>query len=67
MKLFLSIPADSLINFQGFNGTVTELVDAPSARGRAQIKGVDFKLHPEFKGPLATLCNDVKMTIVVLS
>ena len=28
---------------------------------------MDLKVHPELKGPLATLCNDPKTTIVVLS
>ena len=53
--------------FQGFNATLTESVDTPGTRGGDQIKEMDLKLHPELKGPLATLCNDPKTTIVVLS
>lgn len=51
----------------GFNATLTESVDTPGTRGGDQIKEMDLKLHPELKGPLATLCGDPKTTIVVLS
>lgn len=51
----------------GFNATLTESVDTPGRRGADQIKEMDLKLNPELKGPLTTLCNDPKTTVVVLS
>ncbi|CAI0409282.1 unnamed protein product [Linum tenue] len=50
----------------GFNATLTEQVDTPGRRGD-QIKEMELKLRPDLKGPLTTLCNDPKTTIVVLS
>ncbi|XP_020579961.1 alpha,alpha-trehalose-phosphate synthase [UDP-forming] 1-like [Phalaenopsis equestris] len=51
----------------GFNSTLTEPVESSGRRGGDQIKEMELKLHPELKGPLATLCNDLKTTIIVLS
>ncbi|KAF8409157.1 hypothetical protein HHK36_005230 [Tetracentron sinense] len=52
---------------QGFNATLTELVDTPGRRGGDQIKEMELKLHPDLKEPLTTLCNDPNTTTVVLS
>nr|CAD1834005.1 unnamed protein product [Ananas comosus var. bracteatus] len=51
----------------GFNATLTEPVESSGIRGGDQIKEMELKLHPELKGPLATLCDDPQTTVVVLS
>ncbi|KAG0485014.1 hypothetical protein HPP92_009093 [Vanilla planifolia] len=51
----------------GFNSTLTELVECSGRRGGDQIKEMELKLHPDLKGPLTTLCNDSKTTVIVLS
>lgn len=62
ISIFMVLPT-----FQGFNSTLTELMDTPGGRGGDQIKDMELKLHPELKGSLMALCNDPKTTIVVLS
>lgn len=46
---------------------MTEPVESSGIRGGDQIKEMELKLHPELKGPLATLCDDPQTTVVVLS
>ncbi|WOL11113.1 alpha,alpha-trehalose-phosphate synthase [Canna indica] len=49
----------------GFNATMTESIESPGRTGSDEIK--ELKLHPDLRGPLATLCNDAQTTVVVLS
>lgn len=51
---------------QGFNGTLTEPVDAQGRR-IDQFKEMELKLHPDLKEPLKKLCDDPKTTTIVLS
>ncbi|KAK8967942.1 Alpha,alpha-trehalose-phosphate synthase [UDP-forming] 1 [Platanthera guangdongensis] len=51
----------------GFSSTLTELVESSGRRGGDQIKEMELKLHLDLKGPLRTLCNDPKTTVVILS
>ncbi|XP_020266273.1 alpha,alpha-trehalose-phosphate synthase [UDP-forming] 1 [Asparagus officinalis] len=51
----------------GFNATLTESVESSGRRGGDQIKEMELKLHHDLKGPLTTLCQDIKTTVIVLS
>lgn len=55
------------MKLQGFNSTLTEVVESSGRRGGDQIKEMELKLHLDLKDPLTTLCNDPKTTVVVLS
>lgn len=55
------------VKLQGFNSTLTEVVESSGRRGGDQIKEMELKLHLDLKDPLTTLCNDPKTTVVVLS
>lgn len=55
------------MKLQGFNATLTEVVESSGRRGGDQIKEMELKLHLGLRDPLTTLCNDPKTTVVILS
>lgn len=55
------------MKLQGFNSTLTEVVESSGRRGGDQIKEMELKLHLDLKDPLTALCNDPKTTVVILS
>lgn len=66
-SLFIHFLLSVHVKLQGFNSTLTEVVESSGRRGGDQIKEMELKLHLDLKDPLTTLCNDPKTTVVVLS